>query len=96
MHSISINEAILPHARHYAQLLNSKLLMVNAWHSRTDALSSIAVLVRLTGVSFELTWLDALVELIVALFIAEIAFTTLWDSMQTDRYGFALRAGEGD
>ena len=30
---------------YYAKKLNSKLLMANAWHSRTDALSSIAVLV---------------------------------------------------
>jgi cation diffusion facilitator family transporter len=80
--SIVSKEAIYRYTRHYAQLLNSKLLMANAWHSRTDALSSIAVLVGLIGVSFDLIWLDALAALIVAVFIAKIALTLLWDAMQ--------------
>ena len=62
--------------------LNSKLLMANAWHSRTDALSSIAVLVGLVGVSFDALWLDAVAALVVALLIAKIALGLLWDSMQ--------------
>ena len=33
--------------------------MANAWHSRTDALSSVAVLVGLIGVTLDVIWLDA-------------------------------------
>lgn len=80
--SIVSKEAIYRYTRHYAQLLKSKLLMANAWHARTDTLSSIAVLVGLIGVSFDVIWLDALAALIVALFIANIAVTLLWDAMQ--------------
>ena len=56
--------------------------MANAWHSRTDAFSSIAVLVGLVGVSFDALWLDAVAAVVVALLIAKIALGLLWDSMQ--------------
>ena len=75
-------EAIYRYTVYYAKKLNSKLLMANAWHSRTDALSSIAVLVGLVGVSFDALWLDAVAAVVVALLIAKIALGLLWDSMQ--------------
>ena len=75
-------EAIYHYTRHYAKKLNSKLLMANAWHSRTDALSSVAVLVGLIGVTLDVIWLDAAAALVVALLIAKIALSLLWDSMQ--------------
>ena len=80
--SIVSKEAIYRYTVYYAKKLNSKLLMANAWHSRTDALSSIAVLVGLVGVSFDALWLDAVLAVVVALLIAKIALGLLWDSMQ--------------
>ncbi len=80
--SIVSKEAIYRYTVYYAKKLNSKLLMANAWHSRTDALSSIAVLVGLVGVSFDALWLDAVAAVVVALLIAKIALGLLWDSMQ--------------
>ena len=80
--SIVSKEAIYHYTLHYAKKLNSKLLMANAWHSRTDSLSSIAVLIGLIGVTFDVMWLDAAAALVVALFIAKIALSLLWDSMQ--------------
>ena len=80
--SIVSKEAIYHYTRHYAKKLNSKLLMANAWHSRTDALSSVAVLIGLIGVTLDVIWLDAAAALVVALLIAKIALSLLWDSMQ--------------
>ena len=80
--SIVSKEVIYRYTVYYAKKLNSKLLMANAWHSRTDALSSIAVLVGLVGVSFDALWLDAVAAVVVALLIAKIALGLLWDSMQ--------------
>ena len=80
--SIVSKEAIYHYTLHYAKKLNSKLLMANAWHSRTDSLSSIAVLIGLLGVTFDVMWLDAAAALVVAFFIAKIALSLLWDSMQ--------------
>ena len=75
-------EAIYRYTIYYAKKLNSKLLMADAWHSRTDAFSSIAVLVGLVGVSFDALWLDAVAAVVVALLIAKIALGLPWDSMQ--------------
>ena len=80
--SIVSKETIYHYTARYAKKLNSKLLMANAWHSRTDAFSSIAVLVGLVGVSLDVLWLDAVAALVVALLIAKIALGLLWDSMQ--------------
>ena len=75
--SIASKEAICRYTVHYAKKLNSKLLMANAWHSRTDASSSIAVLIGLVSVSFDALWLDAVGALVVALLIAKIALGLL-------------------
>jgi cation diffusion facilitator family transporter len=80
--SIVSKEAMYHFTSHYAKKLNSKLLLANAWHSRTDSLSSIAVLIGLIGVSFDLVWLDAVAALVVAFFVAKIALTLLWDATQ--------------
>ena len=80
--SIVSKEAIYHYTLHYAKKLNSKLLTANAWHSRTDSLSSIAVLIGLIGVTFDVVWLDAAAALVVALLIAKIALSLLWESMQ--------------
>jgi hypothetical protein len=39
-------------------------------------------LIGLLGVTFDVMWLDAAAALVVALFIAKIALSLLWDSMQ--------------
>jgi cation diffusion facilitator family transporter len=80
--SILAKEAIFHYTLYFAKKLNSKLLTANAWHARTDSLSSIAVLIGLVGVAFDVVWLDSAAALVVALFIAKIALSLLWDSMQ--------------
>ena len=80
--SIGFKEAIYHYTLHYATKLNSKLLLANAWHSRTDSLSSVAVLVGLVGVSFGHVWMDAVAAFVVAVLIAKIALGLLWDAMQ--------------
>jgi cation diffusion facilitator family transporter len=79
--SIAAKEGLFHYTRHYAKQLNSKLLEANAWHARSDSLSSIAVLVGLVGVAFDQVWLDAAAALVVAVLIAKIAVELLWESM---------------
>jgi cation diffusion facilitator family transporter len=79
--SIVAKEGLFRYTLHYAKLLNSKLLEANAWHSRTDSLSSIAVLLGLIGVALGYTWLDALAALVVAALIAKVALELLWEAM---------------
>ena len=76
--SIITKEAIYWYTLRAARRVGSKLLEANAWHSRTDALSSIAVLIGLIGVWAGYPVLDAIAAALVALLIAKIALTLLW------------------
>jgi cation diffusion facilitator family transporter len=59
----------------YARRVRSEMLRANAWHHRSDAVSSIVVLVGLAGTLAGLPYLDALAAVAVAAMIARIA----WD-----------------
>ncbi len=52
----------------------SKLLVANAWHHRSDSLSSIIVLVGVGGAMMGLLWLEMLAAIGVALMIANIGW----------------------
>ena len=53
-----------------AKQINSDMLKANAWHHRSDALSSIVVLVGISGaIFFQVTWLDSLAAILVAVMI---------------------------
>jgi cation diffusion facilitator family transporter len=58
----------------YARRVRSDLLRANAWHHRSDAISSIVVLVGITGTLAGLPYLDAIAAVIVAVMIARIAW----------------------
>jgi len=80
--SIVMKEGLYWYTLAAARRIGSKLLEANAWHSRTDALSSVAVLIGLVGVTLGFPMLDAIAAGVVALLIAKIAFDLLWDSFQ--------------
>ncbi|NVK00177.1 MAG: cation transporter, partial [Oceanospirillaceae bacterium] len=58
--SVVSKEAIFRYSLKIGKELKSDLLIANAWHSRTDALSSIIVFVALIGAMLGVWWLDAL------------------------------------
>lgn len=64
--SVVSKEAIYHYTARAARRLNSDLLMSNAWHSRTDALSSLVVIAGLVGVIFGFQSFDALAAIVVA------------------------------
>lgn len=55
-----------------AQRLHSDLLTASAWHSRSDAFSSIVVLIGISGVMFGYPYWDAVAAVVVAAMIAKI------------------------
>lgn len=63
-----------------ARLINSRLLEANAWHHRSDALSTIAVLIGLIGSELGAGWLDAVAAVIVGVLVGKIGVTLLWDA----------------
>lgn len=62
----------------YAKRVGSDLIRAHAWHHRSDAISSIVVLVGIAGTMAGLPYLDAIAAVIVALMIAKIAWELGW------------------
>lgn len=73
--SIIGKEWIFQYSLRIGKALKSDLLIANAWHSRTDALSSVVVLVAVAGSMLGIWWLDALAAVLVALLVGKIG----WD-----------------
>jgi len=72
--SVVAKEAVYQYTNRTAKALDSTLLRANAWHSRTDALSSLIVIVGVLGVMMGLAWADAAGAIGVALIILYAAF----------------------
>lgn len=65
-----------------AKQLNSNLMRANAWHHRSDAISSIIVLVGIGGTMAGLPYLDAVGAIGVSLMIAKIGWTLGWGGVR--------------
>ncbi|MBK1705599.1 cation diffusion facilitator family transporter [Halochromatium glycolicum] len=72
--SILVKEALYWYTRAYGQQVRSDLLIANAWHHRSDAISSVVVLIGIAGTLAGLSYLDAVASVIVAVMIAKIAW----------------------
>ena len=72
--SVISKEWIYRYTMSAAQRLRSDLLMASAWHSRSDAFSSIVVLIGISGVMLGYPYLDAVAAVAVAAMIAKIGF----------------------
>ncbi|MCC5864833.1 MAG: cation transporter [Wenzhouxiangella sp.] len=75
--SILAKEAMFHATRRVAHRTGSSLMMANAWHHRSDALSSLVVMVGVGGALLGLPWFDALAAAIVALMLAWVAWKLL-------------------
>lgn len=80
--SIATKEWIYHYTMRVAKRLNSSLLKANAWHSRSDAMSSVAVLIGLIAAQLGYVWMDTVAAIIVALMIAMIAWELCADSLK--------------
>ena len=80
--SVASKEWIYHYTMGTARRLNSSLLRANAWHSRTDAISSIAVMIGILGAQQGYPWLDVLAAMFVAIIIAKIGWELCFDSLK--------------
>lgn len=78
--SILAKEALYWYTRAYGLRVRSDLLIANAWHHRSDAISSIVVLIGIAGTLAGLSYLDGVASVIVAVMIAKIAWDVGWDA----------------
>lgn len=78
--SIAIKELVYHYTVHKGRVLNSPAVEANAWHHRSDALSSIGTLVGIGGAILlgkRWTVLDSLASLVVSFFIMRVAWKLL-------------------
>ena len=80
--SILSNEVLYHYTKFVGNRIRSNLLLANAWHHRSDAVSSIVVFVGIAGTQINMPKLDAYAAVIVALMIARIGFKLGYDSVQ--------------
>ena len=82
--SIVLKEGVFHYSMVKARQLNSQVVEANAWHHRSDALSSIGTAVGIGGAIFlgqRWTVLDAVASVIVGLFIIKVAVFLLRDGI---------------
>ena len=72
--SIAVKEAMFWYTRFHARRLGSQALMADAWHHRSDALSSIGALVGIAGARMGVALLDPLASVVICAFIVKAAF----------------------
>ncbi|WP_456404557.1 cation diffusion facilitator family transporter [Thiolapillus sp.] len=80
--SILANEGLYWYTIIVARRINSELLRANAWHHRSDAISSIVVLVGVGGAMLGYLWLDLAAALIVGFMVAKIGWDLGWGAMR--------------
>lgn len=79
--SIIAKEGMFRYTHVVGQQTGSRLLVANAWHSRSDALSSVLVLIAATGAMLGVTWLDALGALCIVAIVGKMGWDFVWDSV---------------
>ena len=79
--SIIGKEAMYWYTRYYAKLINSAAFMADAWHHRSDALSSIGSLIGIGGAMMGFPVLDSVASVIICLFILKVSYDVLKDAL---------------
>ena len=80
--SILAKEALYHYTTAAAKRIRSEMLRANAWHHRSDAISSIVVLAGILGALAGLPFLDAVAAVIVAVLVAKIGWDLAWDALR--------------
>ena len=78
--SIAAKEAMYWYTRYYARRLNSAALMANAWHHRSDALSSIGALIGIGGARLGYPIMEPIASLVICVFILKAAYDIFKDA----------------
>ena len=71
--SVAVKEAMYWYTRHYAKKLDSGALMADAWHHRSDALSSVGSFAGILGARLGFPVLDPIASLVICVFIVKAA-----------------------
>ena len=79
--SILTKEGMFWYTRHYAKILDSAAFMADAWHHRSDALSSVGALVGIAASRMGYPLMDPLASLVICVFIEKAALDIFKDAI---------------
>lgn len=79
--SIASKEAMFWYTRFNAKKIDSSALMADAWHHRSDALSSVGALIGIGGAMIGYPIMDSIASLVIFLFIAKASYDIFMDAM---------------
>ena len=82
--SVILKEILYWYTVKIGRSIKSLAIIGNAWHHRTDALSSVAVLIGVMAAYFNPAWhiADAYAELIVTIFILKVGKDLMWSAIK--------------
>ena len=79
--SIIVKEAMFWYTRHYAKMIDSGALMADAWHHRSDALSSIGAFIGIIFARMGYVMMDSIACLVICVFIVKAAYDIFKDAV---------------
>lgn len=75
-------EALYRYTMHTAQRFDSNMLRANAWHHRSDALSSLVVVAGIGGALLGFAYLDSVAAIVVALMVIKVGLELAWQALR--------------
>lgn len=80
--SIITNEGLFHYTHYIGKQIQSPLIIANAWHRRSDAASSLVVLIGIIGSIVGYKGFDAVAAIIVSLMVIKMGWNYGWDSVK--------------
>lgn len=80
--SILVKEALYQYTVYVGRRVRSPMLRANAWHHRSDAISSIIVFIGIVGTLYGAPWLDAVAAIGVSFMIGHIGLSLAWSGLR--------------
>lgn len=79
--SIVVKEGMYQYTKVYAKRIDSGALMADAWHHRSDALSSVGALIGIAGARMGFPILDPVASVVICFFIEKAAYEIFMDAV---------------
>ena len=79
--SILVKEAMFWYTRYYAKKIDSSAVMADAWHHRSDALSSVGALIGIGGARLGFPIMEPIASIVICVFIEKAAFDIFKDAI---------------
>ena len=79
--SIASKEGMYWYTRYYAVKIDSGALLADAWHHRSDALSSVGALIGIGGARLGFPIMDSIASLVIFLFIVKASYDIFKDAV---------------